>query len=205
MEEVVNSNHDNFDGMAPLAIRNLGNTDLFSDVTLVSNDNQIVKAHKVILASFSQKLEKILASNPHTNPMIYFNHIDSDTLHRLKTFIYLGHAKVPSDQVYDFIKIGGELGIVGLVEQNGEQGELEKHLGEQVTNNTGFTSEASIEQNYEAEQMVERNTYFSQLKYLLIQNEFGSKNVLDQEYCRVYQKCFSQNTIQLRDPERCYT
>ena len=118
MDQLVNLKRDNFEGLAPHAIRNLGNTDLFSDVTLVSRDNKSVQVHKVILASFSQKLEKILVSNPHPNPMIYLNHIDSETLLKIKKYIYLGEVEVPSHQVFDFIKIGGDLGIVGLVEQN---------------------------------------------------------------------------------------
>ena len=49
------------------------------------------------------------------------NNIDSATLNLLKNFIYLGNVQVPIDQVHEFIRIGGELGIEGLVEQPGEQ------------------------------------------------------------------------------------
>ena len=117
MTQVVNLKHDNFEGLAPEAIRNLGNSEIFADVTLVSTDNKSIQAHKVVLASFSQKFEKILVSNPHPHPMIYLNQVDFETLIKIKSFIYLGEVEVPADQVYDFLKIGGDLEIVGLIEQ----------------------------------------------------------------------------------------
>ena len=141
MDQVINLKHDNFERLAPQAIRNLGNTDLFSDVTLVSSDNKSVQVHKVILATFSRKLEKILVSNPHPNPLLYLRHIDPKTFLWIKNFIYLGEVEVPSHCVFDLIKKGGELGIVGLVEQGIEEDVKAADIHKHVSTNTEHSYE----------------------------------------------------------------
>ena len=116
-EQVINLNNDNFESFASLALRKLGKDEIFSDVTLVSKEGEGIKAHKVILASFSKMLAKILVMNEHSNPVIYMNKIDFSTLHMLKSFKYYGYATVPTNTVHDFIRIIGVLRIEGLVEQ----------------------------------------------------------------------------------------
>ena len=43
----------------------------FSDVTLVSDDQQPFQAHRCVLSTFSPVLKNILHNNPYSHPLIY--------------------------------------------------------------------------------------------------------------------------------------
>jgi hypothetical protein len=49
----------------------LFNQNIFSDVTLVSDDQTQLPAHKIVLSACSPVLGNILLSNPHSHPLIY--------------------------------------------------------------------------------------------------------------------------------------
>ena len=66
----------------------------FSDVTLVSEDGQVVKAHKVLLSATSPVLEAILKSQDHTKPLIFMRGVKTDVLSSLLDFIYFGQVKI---------------------------------------------------------------------------------------------------------------
>ena len=44
---------------------------VFSDVTLVCDDQTQLQAHKIVLSACSPVLKKILLNNPHQHPLIY--------------------------------------------------------------------------------------------------------------------------------------
>ena len=106
MDDAINITHEHFEGLAPKAIRNLGSTDTFSDVTLVASDGRSIKAHKAILAMFSETFQRILVTHVHQNPLIYCHSIRYDVLKRIKDFIYLGEILVPNDDLGDFLTYG---------------------------------------------------------------------------------------------------
>ena len=88
----------------------------FADVTLVSSDELNISAHKVILASASPLLKRILVKNPHKHPLLFFNGIRSTVLERLIKFIYLGECEVGQDDLVSFIEAGKSLQIRGLAD-----------------------------------------------------------------------------------------
>ena len=105
-----------FNILGPQAIRSLGATDTFSDVTLVASNGKGIKAHRAIIAMFSDTLQRILLNNLHPNPLIYCHNIKYDILKKIKDFIYLGEILVPYGDLNEFLRTGGELGVQGLVE-----------------------------------------------------------------------------------------
>ena len=118
MDDAINITHKHFDVLAPKAIRNLGSTDTFSDVTLVASDGRSLKAHKAIM--LSETFQRILVSVLHSNPLIFCHNIRYDTLKRIKDFIYLGEILIPNDDLGEFLRTGVDLGIHGLVEIEAE-------------------------------------------------------------------------------------
>ena len=48
----------------------------FYDVSLVSDDNQVVSAHKVVLSASSQFFKSILRKADHSKPMIYLSGVE---------------------------------------------------------------------------------------------------------------------------------
>ena len=66
----------------------------FSDVTLVSEDGQVVKAHKVLLSATSPVLNAILKSQDHPKPLIFMRGVNADVLSSLLDFIYFGQVEI---------------------------------------------------------------------------------------------------------------
>jgi len=91
--------------------------DDFCDVTLVSDGNQI-KAHKIVLSTFSPVLGQILKKNPHQHPLIYLLGlgISPRALDNLIDFMYRGEIRIPQDEINELLNLANILQVVGLSE-----------------------------------------------------------------------------------------
>ena len=90
----------------------------FSDVTLVSEDQKQILAHKVILASGSPFFKKIFLSNPHPKPLIYLKVKFSD-LQAIVRFVYTGQCNVGQEELDAFLELAKTLEVVGLTSDDG--------------------------------------------------------------------------------------
>ena len=63
----------------------------YADVTLASDDGQLLMAHKVILAASSPFLETILQENEHAHPILYLEGFQTKDLKSILEFIYQGN------------------------------------------------------------------------------------------------------------------
>ena len=70
--------------------KGLRNDTLFTDVTLVCNDDKQIQAHKVILSSFSLFFKRMFSSNPHPKPLVFLKGIEIDDINAILDFIYQG-------------------------------------------------------------------------------------------------------------------
>ena len=71
--------------------KKLMETQEFSDVTIVSDDEHQYKVHRFILSACSTFFENILNANP-SNAVIYLMGIHHEELEAILQFIYLGKA-----------------------------------------------------------------------------------------------------------------
>ena len=97
-------------------IRNLYTDTSFTDVTLLTEDDQQISAHKVVLASGSCFFRRILMKNFHQNPLIYLKGIKFNDLKSIVRFIYLGETEINRNEVDSFMRTGKDLQISGLLE-----------------------------------------------------------------------------------------
>ena len=86
----------------------------FSDVTLVCEDNKQFEAHKVILATSSPLLGKMLRTSKHTNPLLYFWGVKARDLSSVVDFVYDGQVQLYESDLADFLTVAKVLGIKGL-------------------------------------------------------------------------------------------
>ena len=110
---IISSNE--FETSAPHTFRDLWNDENFTDVTLVTVDEQQIRAHKVILSSCSPMFRNILVKNPHQNPLLYLKDIQHKELELLMRFIYLGQCEVGQGGLEGFLQAGRELKVKGLM------------------------------------------------------------------------------------------
>ena len=87
------------------AFQNLYTDESLTDVTLASEGNKQVLAHKVVISSCSSFFKNILGMNRNSHPLIYLQGVSYDDIVLLKRFMYLGKASVAEENVNSFVTL----------------------------------------------------------------------------------------------------
>jgi len=104
---------NDFEGTIKAEFKELRDNDDFFDVTLACEQHQI-KAHKVILSSFSPFFKTMLKRHQHEHPLIYLKGIKySDAVHVIN-FMYYGEVDVVESDIDSFLAVAKELQVKGL-------------------------------------------------------------------------------------------
>ena len=96
--------------------RKLRTSEHFYDVTLVSDDQQQVQAHKVVLSSSSEYFKNILTSNKHSHPMLCLSGVNKEDLKNILDFIYNGEIQICQDNLDQFLNIAQRFQLEGLIQ-----------------------------------------------------------------------------------------
>ena len=86
------------------------------DVTLVTDDEKQVLAHKVVLAASSSFFRKLLRNSTNKHPLLYLTDVNSVELTYLLDYIYNGQVTVPDMQLNSFMIASQKLKVDGLIE-----------------------------------------------------------------------------------------
>ena len=96
-------------------------SDDFTDVTLVSDDKQSLRAHRNVLSACSQVFKSIFqieAKNNH--PVLYLRGIKYEEMESIIQFIYLGEAHFHEERINEFLLVAKNLEIKELYKEDGE-------------------------------------------------------------------------------------
>ena len=108
------------DNVATAFGKHRGDSD-FADVTLVCQDGQEVEAHRVILAASSPFFEGILRRNKkQAHPLIFMRGVSLEELEPIVDFLYFGETNICQEDLDSFLRIAGELRIMGLTGESGK-------------------------------------------------------------------------------------
>ena len=80
-----------FQTNAAKTFQGLWNDQNYSDVTLATGDDKVIRAHKIILSSSSAFFRNIFDKYPQQNPFIYLKDNKYKYLNWVLEFIYTGH------------------------------------------------------------------------------------------------------------------
>ena len=154
---------ENFKETAAANLNSIWRNKDFTDVTLVSADGLKTEAHKTVLSSFSPFFRKVLIENKHTSVLLYMRGVNHKELELLVEFIYTGVCQVEVVDLESFLRIGKELGIEGLQENNTEEktAELIPFLRSDIsndTNDTALETSFSMTEKEIGERAVQENT-----------------------------------------------
>ena len=123
-----------------------------ADVTIM-NDIDEFQAHKIILSTMSPIFKKIFErSPPQQHTILYLNKAKSKHIKSLIDFIYTGKAEVEVSDINDFVALGTDFRIEGMVEDEVEENE-KKHQpqkkldGPKMTENVGNDSSIPLQNN----------------------------------------------------------
>ena len=140
------------------SFRKLRSNDSFYDVTLVSDDQQQVSAHKVVLASSSEYFKNILTSNKHSHPMLCLSGVNITDLKNVLDYVYNGEIQIYQNNLDHFLEIAQRFQLDGLL--GGPD------LDEDIRSNKAEAEEFELNNFKETENMLS-----SQLKSADLENE----------------------------------
>ena len=96
---------------------NAYNSKVFSDVTLITEDNQYIEAHKLVLCSSSPFFESIFTKQTGHNLSIYLHGISHRTIKSVLEFISLSKTKVIASELERFMEVSRQFQIKGISEK----------------------------------------------------------------------------------------
>lgn len=132
-----NSNQSNLKNQTsnrPLKLRRVNHTDeivfgfssllrneSMTDVTLICNGGQTIRAHRVILSTFSPYFRTIFESQPFSNnpcqyPVIVIKDLELSELKTIIDFIYKGEVSVSRDKLQSVLQAAKALEVSGLAD-----------------------------------------------------------------------------------------
>merc|ERR1712098_19372 len=115
MEEKFCLKWNNFQENTIRTFSKLRSEEEFYDVTLVSDDQKQIMAHKVVLSSSSQYFKNILKSNKHSHPLLCLSGLTTMDLENVLDYIYQGEVKIFQGDIDKFLDIAQRLKIEGLL------------------------------------------------------------------------------------------
>ena len=86
----------------------------FSDVTLVTEDKHIFKAHKNILSMCSHFFKNLMTFDPKSSAVIYLKGVHFIELKLIMQFVYLGEATINEERMVEFLAVAKSLEIKEL-------------------------------------------------------------------------------------------
>ena len=99
----------------------LRNEEYLQDVTLVSDDDFQVKAHKLVLSASSSYFKKIFLRNIQSNILLCLEGTTKKDLENILDYIYHGEVQIFQEDLDRFLMIAQRLKLEGLLEESVEQ------------------------------------------------------------------------------------
>merc|ERR1712133_92555 len=108
----------------------LRNEKYLHDVTLVSDDNKQVSAHKLVLSACSEYFKNIFRNNnKHQHPLLCLDGLSSNDLTNVLDYIYNGEVQIFQEDLDRFLAIAQKLKLEGLLGGADQSKEETYHVG----------------------------------------------------------------------------
>ena len=115
------------------------------DVTLVSDDEQHISAHKLVLTASSELFKNILKKANHSNPMIFLSGYKSKDLLLVMDYIYQGEVQILQTDLDRFLSVAQQLKIEGLI--GGDSGEIDADISMKEDIESSHTQETIYQES----------------------------------------------------------
>ena len=123
------------------------------DVTLVSDSEEHIPAHRLVLSACSDFFKNIFTKVDNQNPLIYLAGVSSGDIQRILDYMYHGEVQVYQEDLNHFLEVAEKLKIDGVI------GTKDKNT---------FVKEDNREDDIEVS---------SEDEFLLVQEEFETKKM----------------------------
>ena len=115
----------------------------FADITLVCEDSENIKAHKVIISASSPVFRDILKISKNSHPLIYMRGVKAKNLSYIVDFMYYGEVSIHQDELNNFLTLAEELKLKGLAETSSG----ENYINYASADNNYLTNRSVSKQN----------------------------------------------------------
>ena len=124
----------------------------FTDVTLICDDKQKIRAHRNILAGCSPVFKSIFQSEDVQNPIIFLRGINHTDMESILQFIYLGEASFVQERMFEFLQAAKSLEIAEL-----SNAAPDSNTDDYNSTSTYESAENQIEEKIELEETFKMN------------------------------------------------
>ena len=118
----------------------LRNEDYLHDVTIVSDDNEQIAAHKLVLSTCSEYFKSIFMKNKHSHPLICLEGVNSNDVRNMMDYIYNGELQIFQEDLDRFLNVAQRFKLEGLItapeadQEEEENVEETEHFNNKETN-----------------------------------------------------------------------
>ena len=114
---------NDFSSNASKSFQNFRNEEYLHDVTLVSDDQCQITAHKLVLSASSDYFKNIFKSNKYSNTFLCLDGISSTDLYNILDYIYDGEVQIHRDHLDKFLFVARRFQLEGLLSELKEEEE----------------------------------------------------------------------------------
>merc|ERR1712133_329831 len=97
------------------------NEEYLHDVTLASDDQNKVSAHKLVLSACSEYFRNIFKNNQHAPPLLCLDGVSTNDLKNIMDYIYNGEVQIFQDNLDRFLAVAQRLKLEGLIGGNNDE------------------------------------------------------------------------------------
>ena len=121
MSEKFSLKWNDFQSNVSRTFSQLRSEEEFFDVSLVSDDQKMMSAHKLVLSASSPYFKHILTVNKHSHPLLCLDGVSSAELQCVLDYIYQGEVQIYQEQLDRFLVVAQRLKLEGLNSPDDEQ------------------------------------------------------------------------------------
>ena len=125
-------------------------------MSLVSDDQKMMSAHKLVLSASSPYFKHILTTNKHSHPLLCLDGVSSAELQCVLDYIYQGEVQIYQEQLDRFLVVAQRLKLEGLTSQDDEE---ERKIIEKTENtDIHFENNSETDSRRETSQKIKSET-----------------------------------------------
>ena len=148
MSEKFSLKWNDFQSNVSRTFSQLRSEEEFFDVSLVSDDQKMMSAHKLVLSASSPYFKHILTTNKHSHPLLCLDGVSSAELQCVLDYIYQGEVQIYQEQLDRFLVVAQRLQLEGLTSQDDDQERKVNETREDAVNDYVSSPSESYQENY---------------------------------------------------------
>ena len=147
MAEKFSLKWNDFQNNISISFGTLKNEDYLQDVTLVTDDNNQISAHKLVLSACSDYFKSILKTNRASILLICLEGVNKSDIDNFLEYMYFGEVQLLQHDLDRFLNIAQRFKIKGLLSDNSnDKSDVEQEL-EPIRRETIYENQGKQENN----------------------------------------------------------